>query len=126
MGNSGSGNSGSGSSGFGNSGSGSSGFSSGTSTTAPATTTQLTVPSAGEVVQGVRWSEASVIYQGHHHENVDNCCISCNEDEEIWFVHVQDNDCYCFNPRSGVQEELETAAGFEARVCTDAEREGDY
>jgi len=97
-----------------------------TTTTPPATTTQLTVPSAGEVVQGVRWVEITVTYQGHHHENVENCCISCNEDEEVWFVHVQNNNCFCFNPRSGVQEELETAAGFEARVCTDAEREGDY
>merc|ERR1712083_922671 len=98
-----------------------------TTTTAPTTTTtQLAVPSAGEVVQGVRWVETSVINQGHHHENIDDCCISCNEDEEVWFVHVQDNDCFCFNPRSGVQEELEVAEGFEARVCTDAEREGDY
>ena len=31
-----------------------------TTTTTPATTTQLTVPSAGEVVQGVRWVDATV------------------------------------------------------------------
>merc|ERR1712083_359179 len=56
------------------------------------TTTELIVPSAGEVVEGLRWVDSTVTYQGHHHENIEDCCISCNEDEEVWFVHVQNND----------------------------------
>merc|ERR1719336_723415 len=101
--------------------------SSGSATTTTTTTTaKPTVPSAGDVAYDVRWVGSSVTFVGHHHENIEDCCISCNEDEEVWFVHVHDNDCSCFNPVSGVQESLEAAEGFEARVCTDAEREGDY
>jgi len=59
---------------------------------------------------------------GHHHENVEDCCISCNEDEEVWFVHVHDNDCSCFNPVSGVQESLE-AAGALRLACAPMLRE---
>merc|ERR550525_692594 len=96
------------------------------SATTTTTTAKPTIPSAGDVVYDVRWVGSSVTFMGYHHENIEDCCISCNEDEEVWFVHVHDNDCSCFNPVSGVQEKLETAEGFEARVCTDAEREGDY
>merc|ERR1712156_1418226 len=107
----------------------SSGLSSGTSSGSATTTTTTgkpTVPSAGDVAYDVRWVGSSVTFMGHHHESIEDCCISCNEDEEVWFVHVHDNDCSCFNPVSGVQESLEAAEGFMARVCTDAETEGDY
>ena len=33
--------------------------------------------------------------QGHHHENIEDCCISCNEDEEVSFVPFCLFDALC-------------------------------
>ena len=63
---------------------------------------------------------------GLHHTGIEQCCGSCNEEEEVWWVHVQGSLCHCFNPRGGATERLEAAEGFVARVCTQVERDGDY